>query len=206
MEEGIPVIVSEDGSTTVIMSETTIPQGTTVLTQGSTVITQEPSGGIPAGMPSHHTVPNMPMLPTEPVPVMTELYQCSICLYKSPRKSNVSQHVKTVHQRIKDFACPLCSYKSSRKSNLANHVKTVHENIKDFSCRYCEFKSSRKYNIVQHIKRVHKEEVMAAAVRDGIGQDSQEQEPQAQQVRCKSKPKPAKITPRHQRLPRARPS
>ena len=126
MEEVIPVIVSEDGSTTVIMSESPVAthhhqiQGTTVLTQGSTVITQEP----PAAPVNSHL--NLPIsLPTEPVPVLTELYQCSICLYKSPRKSNVSQHVKTVHQRIKDFACHLCSYKSSRKSNLANHVKTV---------------------------------------------------------------------------------
>lgn len=131
MEEVIPVIVSEDGSTTVIMSESPVAatgaaapqqqqqiQGTTVLTQGSTVITQEPAPVAPAV--------NLPIsLPTEPVPMLTELYQCSICLYKSPRKSNVSQHVKTVHQRIKDFACHLCSYKSSRKSNLANHVKTV---------------------------------------------------------------------------------
>ncbi|TRY80463.1 hypothetical protein TCAL_10487 [Tigriopus californicus] len=98
-------------------------------------------------------------------------YECTSCDYKSPRRSNVNQHIKTVHDRIRDFACQQCPYKSSRRSNLANHVKTVHDNIKDFLCRYCDFKSSRKYNIVQHINRVHRDDIGVGGAESGFTLD-----------------------------------
>ena len=69
-----------------------------------------------------------------------EEFDCALCAYKTFRKSNLTQHVRTVHDRVKGFGCERCDYRSARRSNVAHHVKTVHENIKDFACRHCNFR------------------------------------------------------------------
>ncbi len=96
---------------------------------------------------------------TQQEPTHQEEFECVECDYKTFRKSNLTQHVKTVHQRVKDFGCDRCEYRSARRSNVAYHIKTVHENVKDYECSFCNFKSARKYNVVQHAERVHKAEV-----------------------------------------------
>jgi KRAB domain-containing zinc finger protein len=127
--------------------------------------------------PLHHPQAQLPPLPPPP-PHMThpigslpgesppmhlgnmgkEEFECEFCDYKTFCKSNMTQHVRTVHDKIKDFACNRCDFRSARRANVNYHIKTVHENIKDYSCHFCNFKSARKYNVIQHSDRVHKHE------------------------------------------------
>jgi len=50
-------------------------------------------------------------------------FQCLTCDKKYSTKGNLKQHIKSVHDKIKDFCCDRCDYKSSTKGNLKQHIK-----------------------------------------------------------------------------------
>jgi hypothetical protein len=56
-------------------------------------------------------------------------FNCTECNYTSTQVTNLRQHIKAVHHKIKDFSCTLCPYKSARKSTLALHLKSRHSSI-----------------------------------------------------------------------------
>lgn len=89
---------------------------------------------------------------------MMSWLQCDQCEYSSNRKSNLQQHVSSVHDKTQQFPCPQCPFRSTRKANVKHHIQTVHQQLKTFHCSHCNFKSARKYNLVQHERRMHKEE------------------------------------------------
>ncbi len=84
--------------------------------------------------------------------------QCDQCEFSSNRKSNLQQHVSSVHDKSQQFPCPQCPFRSTRKANVKHHIQTVHQQLKTFQCSHCNFKSARKYNLVQHERRMHNEE------------------------------------------------
>ena len=46
----------------------------------------------------------------------------------SQQQQNLLQHhIKTVHQKIKDFECSICAKKFGHHSSLQCHIKTVHK-------------------------------------------------------------------------------
>ena len=53
-------------------------------------------------------------------------YLCDLCNYKSPKRSLVVKHTKSVHDRVKDFKCDQCAYATSSKWNLTLHNKAGH--------------------------------------------------------------------------------
>ena len=60
-----------------------------------------------------------------------------------------SQHIKSVHERIK-YDCTLCDYKASSTSSLLQHVKNVHEGSK-YDCTLCDYKATSKYDLKKHL-------------------------------------------------------
>jgi hypothetical protein len=82
-------------------------------------------------------------------------FKCNKCEFKCSQKTTLDNHIKMVHDKIKDFECDLCEFKCSTKGNLDNHIKSVHDKIKDFECDLCEFKCSQKTTLDNHIKSVH---------------------------------------------------
>ena len=86
-----------------------------------------------------------------------KIFKCDSCFYGANRKGHLNQHIKTVHNKIKDFKCNynLCDYKCSLKGHLNTHIKTVHNKIKDFECNQCTFTCSEKGNLKQHVEQVH---------------------------------------------------
>ena len=42
----------------------------------------------------------------------------------------------------KKIYCEQCSYSSTYKQNLKLHIKSVHEKVKDFNCSKCEYSSA----------------------------------------------------------------
>ena len=59
-------------------------------------------------------------------------FDCKLCDYEANRKSNLSQHVKSIHEGIK-FDWKLCDYKSIQRNSFTKHVKSIREGIK-FEC------------------------------------------------------------------------
>merc|ERR1712150_422704 len=61
-----------------------------------------------------------------------EIPACPKCDYKPVAKSvagikqSVKQHIKAIHDKIKDKECAYCTYKTSHKSNLNTHIKNKH--------------------------------------------------------------------------------
>ena len=67
-------------------------------------------------------------------------YKCDKCDSVFTTKGYLQRHIKTIHDKIKDFECSLCEYKCSENSSLKQHIKSVHDKIKDFKCSLCEYK------------------------------------------------------------------
>jgi gas vesicle protein len=82
-------------------------------------------------------------------------FQCPHCEYKFSANSHLNQHIKSVHDQIKDFECKQCEFKCSSNSQLNRHVKQVHDQIKDFECKQCDYICSNNSHLNQHIKSVH---------------------------------------------------
>ena len=45
--------------------------------------------------------------------------------------------MKRVHFKIKDVKCDLCDYAASTKSDVNDHKKAVHLKIRDHVCKTC---------------------------------------------------------------------
>ena len=75
----------------------------------------------------------------------SEKFKCD-CKYSCSQKSHLQEHIKQVHDKIKDFKCELCDYKCSSNSSL----KQVHDEIKDFKCELCKYSCSRKSHLQEH--------------------------------------------------------
>ena len=82
-------------------------------------------------------------------------FQCDKCDYKCFLNSNLKQHIKMVHDKIKDFECPQCDFKCSNNGNLKQHTKRVHDKIKDIECPQCDYKCFSNGHLTKHIKAVH---------------------------------------------------
>ena len=68
---------------------------------------------------------------------------------------NLKQHVKAVHEGLKDHVCNHCGKSFSRAEHLKRHVKAVHEGVKDHVCNHCETSFSRADKLKRHVKAVH---------------------------------------------------
>ena len=83
-------------------------------------------------------------------------HKCDQCHYTATQSNHVKQHIKDVHDRIKDHKCEFCAYATARKSNLKAHMMSVHKmGEKKFKCLHCPHKTYRKSELMSHIKGVH---------------------------------------------------
>ena len=53
------------------------------------------------------------------------------------------------------LSCSMCEYSTSSKGHLKQHVKVVHDFVKDFSCSLCYFHTSKGYDLDIHMERTH---------------------------------------------------
>ena len=67
----------------------------------------------------------------------------------------MKKHVKTVHEKVKNYRCRMCTKRFATRSNLKRHVKLVHEKKKDFQCDDCDREFSTKANLVEHRINTH---------------------------------------------------
>ena len=89
--------------------------------------------------------------------------ECEICkkLY-----SNLEQHVKIVHEKIKNFECVNCQQRFYDNRELRNHhlkslqtgqcqTLTPDQGTKRFPCGQCDYKAKSSTNRTLHIESVH---------------------------------------------------
>ena len=78
--------------------------------------------------------------------------QCNVLIHKN----HINQHVKQVHDQIKDHACKECGYASSRKESLKRHWDAVHNmGSKKFKCEICPYSFAEKAKLKYHMISVH---------------------------------------------------
>ena len=55
------------------------------------------------------------------------VWQCSVCSYRSPKKSNVFDHVEAKHVESDGYECSACGYYSKTLQSYKSHVKRNHK-------------------------------------------------------------------------------
>ena len=88
-----------------------------------------------------------------PNPRVTTKVKCEIC-GKTYLQATIKQHIKSVHEKIKDFQCPKCGKAFSEKASLKDHDK-IHTGIRDFGCDQCGKTYRRSDRLKNHIRVVH---------------------------------------------------
>ena len=63
-----------------------------------------------------------------------KVHACPHCPSTFGKKSNLTRHVRVVHEKRRDHACPHCAAAFGRASDLMTHVRTVHEKRRDHAC------------------------------------------------------------------------
>jgi uncharacterized Zn-finger protein len=80
--------------------------------------------------------------------------QCGVCLKEFGSPKDLERHMDGVHLGVK-FDCLECDYQATRKSNLTQHINTVHRGIHKFKCDQCESSFAESGNLAKHIQSVH---------------------------------------------------
>ena len=86
----------------------------------------------------------------------TSYIKCDICNYSSKKEKNLSNHIRAVHNDIRD--------KNSDGGKLRTHRKRKHKpaskdgqvNINSFECKSCDYKTGIKLQLTRHLRTVHK--------------------------------------------------
>ena len=82
------------------------------------------------------------------------VYPCDQCDASFPVRMSLSNHKRLKHGDAKQFNCEKCVYTSNKKENLQQHVRSVHEKVKE-TCETCGKNFSDKPNLNKHIKNKH---------------------------------------------------
>ena len=63
------------------------------------------------------------------------LFNCEVCDYRYSQKSNLKEHVSSVHDGNKPFKCEICEHKYFRKSDLKNMLHLFKKEISNSNLR-----------------------------------------------------------------------
>ena len=63
--------------------------------------------------------------------------QCERCFKMFSTAKTKWDHVRYVHDKVKNFTCSTCNKCFKNGRDLKRHFESVHEKIKRFECRIC---------------------------------------------------------------------
>ena len=82
------------------------------------------------------------------------VFMCDQCDASYPVRKSLSNHKRLKHGDAKQFNCEKCVYTSNKKENLQQHVRSVHEKVKEM-CETCGKNFSKKSHLIRHVRRLH---------------------------------------------------
>ena len=88
------------------------------------------------------------------------VFACDLWDATYPVRHSLSNHKRFKHGDATQFNCTKCTYASPKKENLQQHVRSVHENVK-VTCDNCGKKFSDKPKLNRHKRKKHPEPVQA---------------------------------------------
>ena len=81
---------------------------------------------------------------------------CDQCDATYPVKKSLSNHKRLKHGDVKQFHCEHCVYSTFNKTHLEQHVRSLHEKIKEI-CESCGKEFSDKSHLNRHVRQFHSE-------------------------------------------------
>jgi KRAB domain-containing zinc finger protein len=87
------------------------------------------------------------------------------------------EHVRSVHDKIRDHKCAMCDYSASRQRTLKEQLKSVHDKIKDYKCNQCCYSSSYSSSLKNHVGTVHGDVKHKCALCDYMGKSKGTKQP-----------------------------
>ena len=94
--------------------------------------------------------------------VKEKVFTCNHCVYATSKRSDLTRHQKTVHEKLAPFKCtfPDCKYSTGRNDHLQTH-RRIHETNylirRPFPCNFegCDYRAATKWSLSSHIRRMH---------------------------------------------------
>ena len=80
------------------------------------------------------------------------------------RISSLNRHIKTFHEKQKQFSCKFCMKQFGFKNNMIRHEMILHST----KCEYCEKGFVKKYDLQDHIKESHEGKLFVCDVCDTV--------------------------------------
>ena len=75
-----------------------------------------------------------------------------MCDYEATTKGSLRKHIVSIHLGVK-HNCPLCGLP---KSDVKNHIKSVHEEETEYNCIICKAEFKSMSSLMDHTNRIHK--------------------------------------------------
>lgn len=83
-------------------------------------------------------------------------FHCLQCNFQTAFNYNLTQHIKTVHKKLKEFTCMVCNKSYSTNTVLRVHMR-IHTGVKPYKCEECDAAFKQLNELKKH-KRKHTEE------------------------------------------------
>merc|ERR1719427_1428967 len=86
-------------------------------------------------------------------------FKCPKCGVQFAQKWILTQHVKTVHEKVRAFKCEHCDKSFGQAQHRKKHIEGVHLNIR-YPCTWtgCTWTTNRKAQVKYHRRRAHTQE------------------------------------------------
>ena len=81
------------------------------------------------------------------------LFPCTLCKYEATQQGHLKNHVRAVHERIKDV-CKQCNKEFADRSNLKKHIRIVHEKVR-YKCDHCDKDFKHQPALSSHMRSLH---------------------------------------------------
>ena len=83
-------------------------------------------------------------------------FNCDLCDASYPVRKSLLRHIRLKHGDAKQFSCSQCAYSTTMKHHLEEHVRSIHQGIKE-PCETCGRNFSKKSNLNKHLREFHPE-------------------------------------------------